>query len=203
MPSSRDKVTMWTVMHTRPQDQRDGPADSATAEPLREADAPTGYCPECGSPHGAAARFCPTCGRRLSGEVVAAAPRVDVWTRAAAWGVDVVILQPAYIALAAGSGGGFGAYFLWAYVLAPLYMILWEASRYQATPGKLLFKIKVVNEQGDRPTLKRVAARTLVSVVNLLTLFVTFFMGAIRDDRLALQDMVTRTTVVHGGWRRT
>ena len=80
-------------------------------------------------------------------------------------------------------------------VIAPfLYFILMEASLHQATLGKILFKMKVVDLRGERITLFRSIGRSLVKIISsILFGYAWAFSNA---DKKALHDIVAGTMVV-------
>ena len=104
------------------------------------------------------------------------------WRRIAAYCVDIVPIVAVVVAVAYQAGQfddvlanhfrdrrnfPAGVKFLIAqkvvseasFLLYILYASFMESSRYQATVGKLLFHIKVINAVGGRPTLKNAMAR--------------------------------------------
>lgn len=55
-----------------------------------------------------------------------------------------------------------------------LYFIIMEGSKYQATVGKLLMRIKVVNLQGGRITLSESIIRNLSKILSAIFLLIGF-----------------------------
>jgi len=67
-----------------------------------------------------------------------------------------------------------------------------HASRYQATPGKMVVGIKVVRTKGERLTLWRSIARAFVMVF----LGIGCFLAGVTERKRALHDMVCGALVV-------
>jgi len=86
------------------------------------------------------------------------------------------------------------------YILLPfsifLYKSFFEASKYQGTPGKIILKLKVVNEYGQPISIwqsfGRNAARTISGMIFMIGyLFVLF-----TDKKQTLHDLIANTYVV-------
>jgi len=79
------------------------------------------------------------------------------------------------------------------------YHPLFEASRWQATPGKRLMGIKVVDVYGNRLSLLRAFGRHAAGALSYLTTFVFSFgywMAGITERKQALHDIVARCLVI-------
>jgi uncharacterized RDD family membrane protein YckC len=76
------------------------------------------------------------------------------------------------------------------------YHILFTGSAWQATPGKRVLGIKVVDSEGARITLARSTGRWFAAALSYLTFYIGFLMAAFTDRKLALHDMVASTRVV-------
>lgn len=76
------------------------------------------------------------------------------------------------------------------------YHITFTGSAWQATPGKRLLGIKVVDYDGQRITLARSTGRWFAAALSYLTMYVGFLMAAFTDRKLALHDMIASTRVV-------
>jgi uncharacterized RDD family membrane protein YckC/Tfp pilus assembly major pilin PilA len=77
-----------------------------------------------------------------------------------------------------------------------LYFAIMESSSAQATIGKRMFGIRVVDLQGDRVSFFRACARFLAKIFSALSLAVGFLMAAFTPRKQALHDMVTGCLVV-------
>jgi uncharacterized RDD family membrane protein YckC len=177
-----------------------------------------GFCPFCGEPNPARAVFCGSCGQRLpvgeapgSSEPVPAPAAVHVQPsarpaqtlrkggvlrRTAAFLIDCVVIFAAAVAydgVVGDSTGNATAAIL--YLAAPVYMIAFECSRLEATPGKLALGIHVVDDAGRRIGIGQAVGRTLLSLFNFF-FFVGFWMAGFRGDGRALNDLGSGTWVV-------
>jgi uncharacterized RDD family membrane protein YckC len=76
-----------------------------------------------------------------------------------------------------------------------LYASLFEASRLQATPGKLAMVIRVSDEHGNRLPVLRAIVRTALKLVSAALLFVGFLMAGRTKKKQALHDIIARATV--------
>ena len=78
---------------------------------------------------------------------------------------------------------------------AALYFIGFEASRWQATPGKRLLGLRVRDNQGDRIGLLQSSARFLAGSVSWLSLNLGHALAGWRRDGRALHDLIAGTRV--------
>ena len=76
-----------------------------------------------------------------------------------------------------------------------LYMSVFEASRTQATLGKLAMLIRVADEQGRRVTIPRALARNTLKLVSALPLFTGFMMAGWTAKKQALHDRIAQCIV--------
>jgi uncharacterized RDD family membrane protein YckC len=83
-----------------------------------------------------------------------------------------------------------------------LYYALLESSRFQATPGKLLFGIRVTDLQGRPLTFVRASFRNLGKLLSEFTYWVGYFMAGFSPRKQALHDYLAGCVVVNGGFRR-
>ncbi len=103
-----------------------------------------------------------------------------------------------------GSAGGvfaiiFGVVFI--YIIYPLgfllYFTLMEASEKQATIGKSVMKIKVVNYNGERLSTSESFVRNFLGrIVSMLTCGIGLFMALFTENNQGLHDMIGKTYVV-------
>lgn len=181
------------------------------------------YCPSCGTEAPTSARFCISCGAALvqpSSNRAAAATAPDsaptastppvsaegelprlyagFWRRTAAVMIDWLIISligtwvvtPVF-------PEALGAYA--AFVISPsvaFYFIAFEISPLQATPGKLLMRIKVTDMHGARMSVLGTIVRTAAALLSVFTLGLGFMLAGVSARRQALHDMVTRSLVV-------
>jgi uncharacterized RDD family membrane protein YckC len=78
----------------------------------------------------------------------------------------------------------------WAYTAAFL------SSSWQATPGKKICGLKVIDYDGNRISLGRATGRYFASLLDALTLGVGVFMVAWTARRQSLHDMIANTLVI-------
>tara|TARA_R110002073_G_C9417025_1_gene575729 strand:- start:113 stop:1453 length:1341 start_codon:yes stop_codon:yes gene_type:complete len=76
------------------------------------------------------------------------------------------------------------------------YYCLFESSRLQATPGKLLLSIKVSTTNAGRPTIPQTIARNLSKILSCLTIFIGFLLAGFTQKKQALHDKLTDLLVV-------
>ena len=77
-----------------------------------------------------------------------------------------------------------------------LYFSLFESSRKQATPGKLLLCLKVVAPDGSRLSFGRATERYFAKFLSGLTFGVGYLIAGVTRKKQALHDMITRSFVV-------
>ena len=127
----------------------------------------------------------------------AAAPPLyaGFWRRGAAMAVDMVITSAANAAAGVSLGPDVGAAIL-SIVMDCAYVALFTSSAKQATPGKMLFGIKVTDLDGERIGLLRAVARYFAGWLSGLLLMIGFAMAAFTRKKQALHDLITGTVVV-------
>lgn len=77
-----------------------------------------------------------------------------------------------------------------------LYWPLFESSRLQATPGKMLFKIKVTDLDGQRISIGRALVRNVSKVLSLLPFGFGFMMVGVTLRNQCLHDKIAKTLVL-------
>lgn len=82
------------------------------------------------------------------------------------------------------------------FALSAAWWIAFEASPWQATPGKRLFGLQVAGRDGGRPGPGRVALRFLAGIPSWCLLHLGHAMAGWRTDRRALHDLLSGTVVV-------
>jgi uncharacterized RDD family membrane protein YckC len=78
---------------------------------------------------------------------------------------------------------------------AALYEIFFVAKK-GATPGKMLFRLRVVRSDGSTLTLGRAAGRYFATFLSGLTIFIGYLIAAFDEQKRALHDHVADTRVV-------
>ena len=74
-----------------------------------------------------------------------------------------------------------------------------ESSFRQATYGKMMLGVKVVDEDGFRISFWRAVGRYFAKYLSIFTLFIGFLMAAFTEKKQALHDMVAKTLVIKEG----
>lgn len=132
----------------------------------------------------------------------------DFWQRFVAYLVDVVIFWIIAFFLGVILGGVFadmafrnpgGFLFLTTFfnILSVwLYCALFESSEYQATPGKMLMKIKVVDKHFNRITFAQASGRYFSKILSSLILMIGYLMVLWSSQKQALHDQIANTLVV-------
>jgi len=77
-----------------------------------------------------------------------------------------------------------------------VYTAVLLSSPWQATVGKKVCGLKVVNHEGNRITFGRATGRYFASVLSVVTLFIGFVMIAWTSKRQALHDLIAETFIV-------
>ena len=74
-----------------------------------------------------------------------------------------------------------------------------ESSSKQATYGKRMFGLKVIDEEGYKIGFWHACGRYLAKALSVLTLFIGFLMAAFTEKKQALHDKVGKTLVIREG----
>ena len=82
-----------------------------------------------------------------------------------------------------------------------LYYPLFEASRFQATPGKRLLDLMVTTESGVRINLEMAYGRTIAKLASLAILGIGYLMPLFTARRQALHDLWSGCLVIRRGRR--
>ncbi len=89
-----------------------------------------------------------------------------------------------------------GLIYLFNIIIVSLYYALFESSEYQATPGKMLLKIKVVDINHERIDVPKAFGRFFGKILSGIILFIGFLMVLWTDKRQALHDQLANTLVI-------
>ncbi len=81
-------------------------------------------------------------------------------------------------------------------VIIIIYYALMESSKYQATLGKIVMGIKVVNKDGQRLDLPKALLRNLSKILSALILGIGYIMIIFDDRKQGLHDKIADTFVV-------
>ncbi len=77
-----------------------------------------------------------------------------------------------------------------------LYFMLMESSSYQATVGKMVVNLKVVDEQGQRLKTAQAAKRALGRTLSGIILGIGFLVALFNNENRTLHDMLAKTRVI-------
>ena len=116
-------------------------------------------------------------------------------------GVIFAVVSLACSPLFSSSGDGIWVamlvIFLGAILIPPLYFGIFESSVWQASPGKKLLGLKVVDMNGVRLSFWRAFARTLAGIVTgLIPFAIGYLMAAFTQRKQAVHDMIASCLVV-------
>jgi uncharacterized RDD family membrane protein YckC len=167
-------------------------------------------CPNCGKANGFIARFCQNCGTSLSEKSDYAQTEIvyaGFWRRLAAYMMDYIFITTAAAlsVLVFGmmfSPPGFGWHIGLDYrlILGPvipwLYWSLMESSVYQATIGKMIMGIVVIDTHGRRITFRRATVRYWSKFLSALLLLAGFIMIGFTSKKEGLHDMIAGSLVI-------
>lgn len=152
-------------------------------------------------------------------------PYIGFWKRAVAFTVDGILISipPAVLCLPvifwqaakmvqtegtpAADGhlaAVVGVYLLWqvlGIVCFWLYFALLESGKKQATFGKRMMGIKVVDYQGGRIGFGRATGRTFAKMLSYLIMYIGFIMAGTTNRKRALHDFIAQTYVVRADFQ--
>lgn len=98
--------------------------------------------------------------------------------------------------LTAGAVGSIMLYNMAGFVVNWLYFCIFESSSWQATIGKKLLNIKVVDEKMGRITFLRATGRYFGKSLSILTLGIGYMMAGWTNKKQALHDKIAKTYVI-------
>lgn len=87
-------------------------------------------------------------------------------------------------------------FYLSSFAVPILYWSFFEASSYQATPGKMALGIKVCDENGNRLKFTQSLGRNLGKIISNLTLYIGYVMAGFTVKRQALHDKMSGCLVI-------
>jgi uncharacterized RDD family membrane protein YckC len=163
--------------------------------------------------------------------ILALEDHAGFWKRFAAWLIDYVILliptmlifvstgtidafMQYWTQLHSGTSPEVAALALKKAVLVPgmivgvigfVYYVLFEGSKWQATPGKLALGIRVTDSEGHAVGMRRSIIRNAVRLVNIIQLpfiglipFISYIVTAWTPHKQGLHDMLAKALVLNG-----
>ncbi|GIO86809.1 RDD family protein [Paenibacillus faecis] len=131
------------------------------------------------------------------------------WRRYWAWAVDKLVagiggillsllfFSPGRLFAESPDTAAAGVPMLLTLVSQCLYFSLMESSKYQATLGKMLLGIVVVNRNYERLTYGKALVRYLGRLLSALTFGIGYIMAAFTKNKQALHDLVADTYVLN------
>ena len=81
-------------------------------------------------------------------------------------------------------------------IIPALWYILFECSKWQATPGKRILKLEVTDTDGRQISFGRSFTRYICKIISVFTLGIGFFMAGWTKQKQALHDKMVNTLVV-------
>lgn len=81
---------------------------------------------------------------------------------------------------------------------AVLYSILFEASRFKATPGKMLLGLQVTTIEGKTLTKGQALLRSTAKIISAITFCIGYIIIAVHPEKLSFHDMFSKTRVIKG-----
>ena len=118
------------------------------------------------------------------------------WLRVAAYSIDCIILALPIFMITNAYEDNETVRWLEITLIAAVYSILFEASSWQATPGKKLLGLIVTDKHGKRISIARSSIRFLVNNLSYFTLFLSCIIVAFTEKKQALHDFAAETFVV-------
>lgn len=98
-----------------------------------------------------------------------------------------------------GVGSTFDILYFMVAVLTPwLYSALFEAGKWQATPGKRLLGVYVTDLNGQRISFGRASARYFSKFISSLIFGIGYIIAGVTDNKQALHDKIASTLVYRG-----
>jgi len=94
-----------------------------------------------------------------------------------------------------------GIYWVWIFLMSafwPFYEIFFTG-KFGATPGKMAFRIKVVNPDGSRVSYLKALGRFFGKFLSSLILNIGYIMAGIDVEKRALHDRICNTRVIRAG----
>ncbi|MBA4058441.1 MAG: RDD family protein [Marivirga sp.] len=81
-------------------------------------------------------------------------------------------------------------------IIQTLYYSLMESSNYQASVGKMVLGLKVIDINGNKLDFTKALVRNLSKIISSFILLIGYLMAAFTEKKQALHDMIANTLVV-------
>nr|WP_289038897.1 RDD family protein [uncultured Allobacillus sp.] len=78
-----------------------------------------------------------------------------------------------------------------------IFIILFTASRYKGSPGKMLCRIQVTNEDGSKISILKSLGRYFAYILSAIILMIGFMMAGWTERKKALHDYICQTVVTY------
>lgn len=194
---------------------------TAAPAPVAQAASPVLYCTQCGRQYPGdemvrfgAATVCANCkdiyAQRLreTGQVAGARVYGGFWIRFVAIFIDGIALWIVNFAIQSVTGTritnprDFGAMMGFIginFIISTAISLFYEAFflvQYGATPGKMIFKLKVITPDGGGITWGRAIGRYFAKILSGITLMIGYIMAAFDSEKRALHDYIAGTRVI-------
>lgn len=156
-------------------------------------------CPSCGYKLEEGLKSCLQCGHEITKKVFRPDRFAPMTLRIAAFIIDMILCGPiAYLLPALGGDLIKGSLprFIAGYIIYAIYGTVFETSPLQATPGKLLMRIRVIRVNGSNMGLKFGFLRNLTKILSIMTM-VGAVMAFINDGKQAVHDLFGRDYVIY------
>ncbi len=158
------------------------------------------YCSNCGKEVPRNTKFCPNCGAKLtsSGLADSNVKYAGFWVRFIAILVDGIIVGIVFSLVTSlfNIPKDSGLINLASTIVGWLYFALMQSSDKQATLGKTLFNIKVVDSNLKRISFKRATIRYFSKFLSAFILFIGYIMAGFTTKKQALHDKIAKTYVI-------
>ena len=119
------------------------------------------------------------------------------WLRFLAFLIDIIILVILSIFINFYAPPSLNI-FLLTLVICAIYFILFECSSFQATLGKAITNLIVVNDNFQKITFKHSLRRFFSSIILFITLGIGFIIVAFSSKKESLQDKISNSRVIKG-----
>ncbi|MFK7953736.1 MAG: RDD family protein [Ekhidna sp.] len=116
-------------------------------------------------------------------------------TRLLAHNIDLIVILPLLYGVSfIISRSGYDLFLFSGIYL--LYHSCFEASAWQATPGKRFIKIKVVGLKNEKTSFLKILSRNSLKVVSLIVFFSGFIMIVFHEKKQSFHDFIVGTLVL-------
>ncbi len=165
------------------------------------------YCKKCGKETPGDAKFCDGCGQPLEVLTNDSSQYGGFWIRFSAYVIDGVIvlistLLASFLLRATYPADNTFVYAdtIMSLTIAWVYAAVLHSSSWQATLGKKLLGLKVVDYEGARISFGRATGRYFAELLSLILLGIGFIMVAFTKKKQALHDKMAGTLVVRSAF---